>query len=81
MIRVLLSSAVALIMIASACGGQTPDSSRSAGLALLAIPKGQGIMCREPEVKRHRPASCAVGGSRVPVRYSHCANHVVASRD
>lgn len=55
MIRVLLSSAVAVIVIASACGGQTPDSSRPGGLALLSIPEGQGIMCREPEVKRTDP--------------------------
>ncbi|HEV7596570.1 MAG TPA: hypothetical protein VGO33_16360 [Gemmatimonadaceae bacterium] len=48
MIRDLLASAVAVLIMAPVCGGQTPDSSRSAGLELLAIPEGQPIMCRVP---------------------------------
>jgi len=59
-IRVLLSSAVALIMMASECGGQTPDSSRSGALELLAIPEGQPIMCRVPEVNSPRAAGAVI---------------------
>jgi hypothetical protein len=60
MIRVLLSSAVALIMIAPACGGQTPEPPRSGGLDLLAIPSGELFTCYVPEVNSPRAAGAVI---------------------
>jgi hypothetical protein len=50
MIRNLLLFAVTVLVVAAPCVGQSPDSSRSQGLELLAIPEGQPIACRVPEV-------------------------------